>query len=117
MLMGANEALDKIDEQEKAEAQKLVKQKPTPVVKAKIAQAARARASILGARDKKPVVAAEMTAADRAMLRKQKEETHQYGRRAQIIWQWLLLANTVRQSTANSVLAESAIDLAKWHEH
>lgn len=61
--------------------------------------------------------AQELSAADRAMMRKQKEETHQYGRRHQMLLQWLLLGKMIQQSTANAVVAEAATDLAKWNEH
>lgn len=48
-------------------------------------------------------------------MRKQRQEAHQYGQRFNNLQDFLLLAGIITQATANSVVAESAIDLAKWN--
>jgi hypothetical protein len=61
--------------------------------------------------------AQEFSAAERAVMRKQKEEKHLYGRRHQILLQWVLLGKLATLSLANTVLAESASDLSRWNKH
>lgn len=59
----------------------------------------------------------EFTPAERAMIRKQKEETHLYGRQSAGLLQWLLLHKLLGQSEATTVLSESSADLARENKH
>lgn len=59
----------------------------------------------------------ELTAADKAIMRKQRDVNHQYGRRGEILFRWVLVGKIITQSCANTVLAQAAVDMAKRGKH
>jgi hypothetical protein len=64
-----------------------------------------------------PAAQPELTAADKAIMRKQRDVNHQYGRRGEILFRWVLVGKIITQSCANTVLAQAAADMAKRGKH
>lgn len=56
----------------------------------------------------------QLLPSERVLLRRQREEPHEYGRRGTLLQHWNALARIVAQSCATNVIAESAADLSKW---